>query len=233
MRIVVGVDGTGGDINPGAARDRRYDVAFANSFVSKIAKGDHNKKYLRGPVLLGGGLIEAMSEGRQFVLDKHKASGGDLKVLMTGYSRGAGAVVDLSKWLERENIEVEALLLFDCVDRAGDIDPEIIPRNVKNVMHVIRDPATSSRESFGNDGLRYYPESTKYEPVKKFFCTHGGMGGCPWPVPPGKTLNDFVDEEGYDGMTKVTFAKDRTVSQEVWRHVSPFILKHQFMTRTD
>jgi hypothetical protein len=233
MPIVVGIDGTGGGVNPGAARDRRYDEDFRDSFVRRITRGDHNKRYFRGPVTLGGGLVEAISQAYRFIRDRREAVGTSEPILLTGYSRGAAGVVSLAKDLEDDNINVRAMMLFDCVDRHIAIDADIIPRNVENVYHVIRDSRTASRESFDNDGLRYYPVYTNYPPAVAFMCTHGGMGGTPWRMPVGASPNDFIDEGGTDGMTRVTYAQDARISGDVWRHVQPFLLRHQFIVRTE
>ena len=57
MPILVGIDGTGSNIMSGQRRDEEYDRAFANSFVRKLCEETKpNRKYLRGPLLLGGDL---------------------------------------------------------------------------------------------------------------------------------------------------------------------------------
>ncbi len=68
MPFLVGIDGTGSAVTPGAARDRDYDIAFANSFVSRLCKPvTQNKRYFRGPVALGGGLVDAITGGFNFL----------------------------------------------------------------------------------------------------------------------------------------------------------------------
>src|SRR5690606_36336474 len=152
MAIIVGIDGTGGGTFPGAARNARYDRDFANSFVRRITgRGDPDRAYFRGPVTFGGGLMDAISGGFQFIKSRRDAGVRD-PILLTGYSRGAAGVVALANRLKNANEDVEALLLFDCVDRHIGIDAEVIPNNVGYVMHVVRDPRSKSRESFGNDG---------------------------------------------------------------------------------
>ena len=233
MPIVVGIDGTGGGAVPGASRDRRYDEDFKDSFVTRITRGDHNKLYRRGPVTFGGGLLEAIGVAHRFILDRRRAVGEDEPILLTGYSRGAAGVVSLAKDLKRDGVSVRAMMLFDCVDRHIAIDADVIPDNVENVYHVVRNSATASRESFGNDGLRYYPTYTNYPPAVAFMCTHGGMGGTPWKMPQGGSPNDYIDEGIPDGITNVTYAQDASISADVWRHVQPFLLRHQFITQTD
>ncbi len=228
MAIVVGIDGTGSAFLPGSGRDREYDIAFANSFVSRICRnGGPNKAYFRGPVALGGGLPEAISGGLQFIRSR-RAAGVREPIVLTGYSRGAAGVVSMAARLQRERIDVRALLLFDCVDRHLAIDAEVIPNNVGFVQHVIRDPRSGSRESFGNDGMRYQAP-TVFPAAYTFMCTHGGMGGCPWTPGPGQRLTDRIDEGGTDGMTNITFAQDAQVSTQVWNYCLPFMRTHGFI----
>lgn len=235
MAILVGIDGTGSAVVPGKSRDAKYDIAFAKSFVKTICNaGGSDALYERGPVALGGGLMNAISSGFNHVVNKRRISPSK-PVLLTGYSRGAAGVVSLAKRLKDKNIPVQALLLFDCVDRHVGIDASVIPDNVQNVLHVVRDPDSSSRESFGNDGLTYYPAKTKYWSATKFMCTHGAMGGCPWEpdIKNGEKYSDFINEGfgagSYDGATKITFAMDKAASEKVWQFCQPFITTFKFM----
>ncbi|MGH9820894.1 MAG: hypothetical protein ACRD43_12050 [Pyrinomonadaceae bacterium] len=229
MAILVGIDGTGSAFTPGAGRDAEYDIAFADSFVRRICNaGGPNAKYFRGPVALGGGLVAAINAGYSHIVSKRQTPAGSREsVLLTGYSRGAAGVVSLAKKLKDANIPVRAMLLFDCVDRHLFIDADVIPNNVGYVHHVIRDPASSSRESFGNDGMRYSPP-TVYPAAYKFMCTHGGMGGCPWTPGPGQSMSDYINEGGYDGTTTITFTQDAAVSATVWSFCQTFMTTHGF-----
>lgn len=234
MAILVGIDGTGSAFLPGSGRDADYDKAFANSFVRRLCNGGGpNAKYHRGPVALGGGLMDAINSGLNHIVSKRSGPNSGQPVLLTGYSRGAAGVVALAKKLKSKQIPVQAILLFDCVDRHLVIDAEVIPDNVANVLHVIRDPAASSRESFGNDGMKYYAGKTNYEGAYKFMCTHGGMGGCPWNPDAGQSADDYINEGfgagGYDGATKITFSQDKLVSASVWQFCQTFIRKHGFL----
>lgn len=228
MGILVGIDGTGSAFNPGATRDAAYDIAFANSFVRRICNaGGPHAKYLRGPVALGGGLVDAINTGFAHIQSKQIAGVTD-PVLLTGYSRGAAGAVALAAKLKDEGIPVRALLLFDCVDRHLFIDSEEIPNNVHYVMHVVRDPDSSSRESFSNDAMRFR-SPTVYPAAYKFMCTHGGMGGCPWVPGPDDTMSTLINEGGYDGITNITFERDASVSGHVWRFIQTFIRRHRFI----
>lgn len=232
MPILVGIDGTGGDLMPGAARDARYDLAFANSFVSKLCKSKPNAQYNRGPVGLGGGLDIAISSGMSFIEQKRRTHGANEPILLTGYSRGALGVLVIAQRLQRQNIKVRAALLFDCVDRHGDYDAEVVPNNIENVLHLIRDPKANSRHSFGNDAMSYRPP-TKYQGPYTFLCTHGGMGGTPWERPADKKPSDLIDEGAmeqiYNSTTAVSYEQDARVSGEVWTFAQGFIRTHNFM----
>jgi hypothetical protein len=242
MPIIVGIDGTGGGaIYNSAARNAEYDAAFANSFVRRIALNKTNAIYIRGPIGPGGGMPEAIQEGRTFIENKRRQLPNE-PILLTGYSRGALGVVVIAAELQRQNINVRALMMFDCVDRHVAYDAEVIPNNVENVMHVIRNPAARSRATFGNDGMRYRAPTNYIQPVRMFMCTHGGMGGCPWQVPEGGNPTDLVDEgfgEAYfsperrgpvwEYSTNVTYEQDAAVSRDVWEHCQGFLTQHRFI----
>ena len=228
MPILVGIDGTGGGAFRGAARDQRYAADFANSFVRRLCpEGRIDGKYFPGPATFGGGLVDAVDRGLAFI-KASKAAKPNLAVLLMGYSRGAAGAVAVAKKLKGASIDVSALLLFDCVDRHLFIDAEIVPNNVGHVMHVIRDPRSKSRESFGNDGLQY-TTPTIYPAPRPFLCTHGGMGGTPWLPGPKQPVTDLIKEGLPDGKTTISFAEDARVSQQVWNFVQPFCSTHGFI----
>ena len=228
-KILAGIDGTGSAFTPGAKRDKAYDKNFADSFVNRIAQQNPNPDfgYWRGPVALGGGLVPAINGAFTFLDKKVKSNRGGVEILLTGYSRGAAGVVSLAKKLKDAGYEVRAMILFDCVDRHLFIDAATVPDNVKNVLHLMRDPKAGSRESFSNDATHYYPNKTKME-AYTFFCTHGGVGGCPWKVPTGKKLTDKIVESAPDGKTNVTYSQDQSAAKTVWKYIQPFGRKHGF-----
>lgn len=228
MPILVGIDGSGSAIIPGPGRDKEYDKAFADSFVSRLCKNRPNAQYNRGPVAGGGGLNDAINRGFDFIVQKRKTLGNEEPILLTGFSRGGLGVLVIARKLQSKKINVQAALLFDAVDKYLFKNAEEIPNNVGFVHHVIRDPLTSSRESFGNAGLSYRPP-TVYPHAFTFKCTHGGMGGTPWNIPAGKKGTDLIDEGFPDGMTKVTYDDDKRISGDVWTFCQPFIRLHKFM----
>lgn len=231
MPIIVGIDGTDDHFLVTAARNRAYDVAFANSFVRRICTGKPNAQYFRGPVALGGGLPEAIEGGYNFIMSKRR-TGNTEPVLLTGYSRGGLAAIVVAKKLKEQKVPVRALLLFDAVDRHLAYDGSVIPNNVEYFFHVVRDSRSASRGSFGNDGLQYTPP-TVLSGAYKFMCTHGGMGGTPWQVPAGQSPLDYIDEgaleELYNKRTNITYAQDVAVSAQIWSTVQPFMRTHGFI----
>lgn len=229
MIILAGIDGTGGEAIPGSGRDARYDIDFANSFVTKIARvAKPGFGYWRGPVMLGGGLMGAINGAFNFIEQKVRTTRGMTSVLLTGYSRGGAGVVSVAKKLKDAGIDVSAMLLFDPVDRYLFADAEVIPTNVKNVLHLTRDSKSGSRESFSNDAMRYHPSSTKLD-AYKFMCTHGGLGGVPWTIPTGGKSTDIIDEGGVDGATNITYGEDKSMSDFIWNFIQPFCKTHGFL----
>jgi hypothetical protein len=257
MSILVGIDGTGEAIVPGAGRDAAYDVAFANSFVRRMCDANPNSRYFRGPVALGGGLPEAITGGVNYIVSMKRRMP-DEPILLTGYSRGAAGVVVVADRLKTLGINVRALMMFDCVDRHLAFDADVVPNNVENVCHVIRDPAGRSRLSFGNDGMKYNTPTRYVLPVRMFMCTHGGMGGTPWAMPRGASPTDFIDEGALEASmsaqpapssiidiipgaravrdiqtirefrTNITYEADARVSGNIWSRVQPFLRTQGF-----
>ena len=240
MPILVGIDGTDDSWILNDKRNDRYDVDFEKSFVRKLCKGTGKRQYFRGPLADGGYLWQAINEGVTFIRNQKRIYPNET-VLLTGYSRGALGAIVIAKKLKELNIKVRALMMFDCVDRHIAHDADVIPDNVEYVCHVIRNPKARSRATFGNDGMRFNPRTTNFPQATMFMCTHGGMGGVPWKVPPGGNPNDFIDEGTLEALaspvrsepvwtstTQVTYAEDAAVSEMVWQHVQPFLLKHGF-----
>ena len=240
MSILVGIDGTSDDFFPYGDHNERYDDAFVNSFVRKLCDEPPaaNKKYLRGPLATGGGALQAANQGLEFILAQHRADA-TVPILLTGYSRGGAGVIFIATRLKQQNIDVEAMLLFDCVDRFSvphsrpgvgneNIDATVIPNNVGDVLHVLRSPESGSRINFGNSGRQSSPP-TRYKEAF-FTCTHAGIGGVPWQVPAGQSANDVIEEGWpfFGGKTNVTYTQDAWGSSRVWSYVGPFIREHGF-----
>jgi hypothetical protein len=153
--IVLGIDGTG----PMFAES--YRQAMRMSFVRYILvhTPTHNRLYLHGPGLDGFDMPTISSEGYSFV-HLCKSAEPDARVLLTGYSRGASAVVDVAVRLAKDNVLVDGMMLFDAVDRSPF--PSVlfsgyeIPNNVLRVVHATRDAHSFSRASFGNSATKWH-----------------------------------------------------------------------------
>ena len=222
-KILVGIDGTG------AFFDSTYAKEMANSFVNRLAgKAGDNTGYWRGPITPGGGLTDAINQAFHFIEQKVKSTRGLRSVILTGYSRGATGVVVIASKLQKIGIEVDAMLLFDCVDMHLFFDAETIPQNVRNALHLTRQAEAGSRTGWGNDAIFYYPEHTKLDRWS-YLCTHGAMGGVP-SVPSGdETGSSLVKEFGTIGTTNVTYNDDAKTSAVIWADVQPFCLQHGFI----
>ena len=233
MFIKFGIDGTG------PISDAKYAKNFANSHVKKICSGVN--EYVRGPIGPGGGMPEGIATGLDAIAQKRLVNA-DAPILLTGYSRGGLGAVVIAKRLRKEGIPVEAMLLFDCVDRHIAYDAAEVPDNVKFVHHVRRSPLARSRMSFGNDATEAQ-DPTKTDYTESFYvCTHGAMGGTPWKPKSGQVKSDFIDEgfgEAYISTgsvvraafyrTNVTFAQDDAMSQQIWRDIQGFARTHGFL----
>lgn len=238
MSLIVGIDGSDSELWAITdARNRTYDDFFKNSFVSKICKPEVNgKKYFRGPIADGTGLGYAIDQGERCIINLR--NGGNREpILLTGYSRGGLGVIVIANRLRIRSIPVRAMMLFDPVDRHGSYGGTVIPNNVENLCNVMRNPRANSRHSFGNTGtaVRSGSWTRVYRgAVRRFMCTHGGMGGVPWNARrDGKQPGDYIDEGGleepFNAHTNITYAEDVEHSQWVWNDVVPFLREHRFI----
>jgi hypothetical protein len=229
--------------------DQEYREAMKNSFVRRIWRHSPlaNRYYYRGPDWSGTGpnLIRPHSLVEQI---RHFRQSEDERIYMTGYSRGAAIVINAAVLLRDQRIFVEAMFLFDAVDRSFELDADFIPSNVRNAYHAIRDSSTGSRESFGNCGLQY-ESGVSHDPTQPFFTTHGGMGGTPWGAAglPGlqKTIEyaisdaagrarlartTRIDEGGIDGGTNVTLAQEVRGMNQVRAWMWERLRKHRVLS---
>ena len=252
-QILGAINGTGTD-------GEQYKKNFENSHVKKISEsGKFNSSYYaRGPLWHGESTqsranLAAMQVKTQYefqmrmhkISEEHKTDKGSTLynpkpiIYLTGYSRGAAAVIDVCNQLKSADIPVYCLMLFDAVDRSSLSNVDVIPDNVKFAFHARRDPKAQSRESFSNCGTRAAPGVTYKE--KYFFCTHGGVGGTPWTketAGSGEYIFEIPEEAKYStpiaygispvigsaaryivkvhGDTKVTVEQDGKGSDESW-----------------
>jgi hypothetical protein len=170
---VFGVDGSG------SADNEIYAKEMANSFIKRICRQANVEAfYHRGANALDdpGDGVWTPVEAREVVKQHLRAP--NARIFLTGYSRGAAAVIDVAIQLKALNIIIEAMFLFDAVSRSARLLGCAIPNNVLNCYHVFRNPASNSRKSFGSCGHIFEP-GVHFMP-KLFMTTHGGMGANPW-----------------------------------------------------
>lgn len=174
-----------------------------------------------------------------------------------------GSLSEIRRNQERGSapVGVRAMLLLDPVDMHGLVDADTIPSSVDNVLELRRAPESGSRGSMNLWGL--FPIKWRVTPPTRFEtitsnCTHGGVGGVPWPVPesprriappvimaPGSPSlpytgprppekppgpDDRVDEGFPDFRTNITYHQDRVESEKLWHSdkVQSFIGQHGF-----
>ncbi len=218
--IYAGIDGTSTETDT-------YERTYYNSFVNRLHRNEllpfDDTWYLRGPYLSGFDTDKRARACHTWVRDYWK-SGKVKAIFLGGHSRGGAAVIEVASWLAEEQIPVECLVLYDAVDRTntlgGDVWNTPIAPTVKRVIYPQRDVLlTCSRLSFGNCGFRHQASTTFLH--QKFFATHSGIGGVPWPkaVLPGTELPNptgLIWEPGEIKSSHVTPARDAAGSQQVW-----------------
>lgn len=136
------VDGTG---DPDT-----YDQDMARGFCKRLerkAKG----RYWRGPALDGWATTGIAGLVTDAVIEWRNAGNGGNKLFLAGHSRGGAAVIFAAQALKPRGVEIEAMFLFDAVDRTVNFrSAESIPGNVRHCYHAMRD---SSLSSYYSDGV--------------------------------------------------------------------------------
>lgn len=227
MPIIVGIDGTFANERFWENRDKNYDAAFANSFVRKIAFQKNNAQYSRGPMSLGHGLLAAINNGKSFIETKRREMGADEPILLTGFSRGGLGVLVIARDLQKQNIPVQAMMLFDAIDMYLYFNVEKVPTNVRNVFHARSHVDAQSRQNWRKKDCGGNPHSPQVNYTEQAFrCTHGAMGGTA--QTDAKKPNDFISEFG-SGTTKVTNRDNPIISRQVWMAAQPFLKTHNFV----
>ena len=125
------IDGTG------ARNDGAYDNAMLNSFCSQLKTqlGAH-AFYQRGPSGEGLGLDGKARQAVNFLT--RSKTGGRKKLFLAGYSRGCSAALLAAEMLEKKNIGVEGIILFDPVAKHIGHAVKKLPSNVENSLIFIR-----------------------------------------------------------------------------------------------
>jgi hypothetical protein len=124
--------------------------------------------------------IDAWLSNNGFPKNSKRALWDHPKIFLTGYSRGAAIAVWVAEQLQdrRPPVEIDAMFLFDCVDRAWDLDVTGVPASVRMAYHAMRSDEVHSRPTFGH-GAKYGVNAAGFE-SRTFFGTHAAMGGQPW-----------------------------------------------------
>lgn len=135
------VDGTG------PLDDRVYETHMAGGFCKKMNKqfGGH---YFRGPDITGRQTYDIAKT----VFGEIKANSqlGRESLFLAGHSRGGATVIDVAKRLQKDGRPVDALFLFDAVDKTANFrDTKLVPRNVKVTYHARRDTSISNYFEWG------------------------------------------------------------------------------------
>jgi thioesterase domain-containing protein len=139
------VDGTG------PIFDDDYAVSMAGSHCAVLAHLNRpDSFYYRGPSPLSaikttGGTADRVyqkvmqEEFPSALLAPGQRQKPKSKIFLIGYSRGGAAVVRVAQMLDRFEIPVEAMFLFDAVDRTIFLPSvETVPGNVRRCFHAMR-----------------------------------------------------------------------------------------------
>jgi pimeloyl-ACP methyl ester carboxylesterase len=172
--MLICIDGSGPN------DDAEYRSAFQHSFLQQALHSCEVQYagYYRGPDMYGNKLQDPARIARR-IQQRHRD--GDHLIFLAGYSRGGAVAVEVANELNCIDWEVQALFLFDAVDRSANISStEFVPQNVRKTYHAARSGAARSRMSFGTTA-RQARRANSYE-ERTFLTTHGGMGGVPWGI---------------------------------------------------
>src|SRR5690348_7855858 len=145
--MLAAIDGTGPYL------DSSYTARMQNSFVHQISLRTQiaNAVYYRGPDLTGSSATGKLTRPIIIAAEVMRSvKAGDTTVFLTGYSRGGAMAINVASMLADWDIEVEAIFLFDAVDRSLELSASRIPDNVRYAYHAVRMPSAGSRLSFGN-----------------------------------------------------------------------------------
>ena len=198
------IDGTG------PSEDLEYGESMRHSFCSQMGDAlisQNRGEYWRGPSWHGLEVESSANKAYNYLLKVHHENP-KLRLMLAGYSRGGSAAIMVAELLEKKNIEVDALFLFDAVARHKEPGGEVIPKNVLYSRHARRDlkaplivkyegtfsdleikgfslvnGSNPMRPSFGNTGLSWRTREDgrgDHERAVPFPGSHGALGGVGW-----------------------------------------------------
>jgi len=190
ISIFLGIDGTSVDDTEtnGADWQLSSNQSYVRRMVNTFSLGPSH--YLGGISGLGFNADNLAKLGFAWIKEQLKSTQTNpvlwgvnikpqqTKIYMAGYSRGGAAMIHTCNLLKNEmpDVKISGLFLFDAVDRSTSLsNVQIIPENVRMIYHGMRDFTTGSRQTWGNCGKVASGGGTLH--IKKFFTTHGGMGG--------------------------------------------------------
>lgn len=139
------VDGTG------PASREEYDREMANGFCRRL-QDQAGGRYWRGPTVLGHETVGIAEEVVAAVLEARQGPRAAEALFLAGHSRGGAAVIFAAQELRRHKVAVEAMFLYDAVDRTFNNrrDADVVPGNVRLCYHAMRD---TSLAFYYSDGL--------------------------------------------------------------------------------
>lgn len=138
------VDGTGEEDL------EKYRREMAGGFCKRLedlARG----RYWRGPTTLGQETSGIADEVLAAVLQWRQSPRRAGPLFLAGHSRGGAAVIFAAHELNKRKIPVDAMFLFDAVNRTGNLfrDADTVPGNVAHCYHAVRDTSLAFYYSGG------------------------------------------------------------------------------------
>lgn len=139
------IDGTG--VADHGAYAREMSKGFCQRLTRK-AKG----RYWRGPTLSGRETVTIAGHVADAIVAWRARAGARDKLFLAGHSRGGAAAIFVAQALKARQIEVEAMFLFDAVDRTVNFrSAQAVPGNVRHCFHALRD---GSLATYYSEGVR-------------------------------------------------------------------------------
>ncbi|HOB92466.1 MAG TPA: hypothetical protein PK306_12715 [Aquabacterium sp.] len=195
------VDGTG------PLFDADYAVEMAGSHCNVLHHLNRpDAFYFRGPSLLSalkntGGIADKVMlkllevEFPAALLAPGQRQPPRSPIFLAGHSRGGAAVVLVAQMLDRIGVPVEAMFLFDAVDRTMSLaSVETVPKNVRRCFHALRNEGAevvmahettrlwkAVEAAPGYAALRALHKSSGSGPWEQFLVFRAGTDAARWP----------------------------------------------------
>ena len=143
------VDGTGEEDG------RTYEREMAGGFCKRL-EDLAGGRYWRGPTTLGRETAGIADKVLAAVLKWRQGPQRPGKLFLAGHSRGGAAVIYVAHELSKRSIDVNAMFLFDAVNRTGNLfrDADTVPGNVGHCYHAVRDTSLAFYYSDGVQAAR-------------------------------------------------------------------------------